>query len=252
MHHPGLDRSFTQVLDAGYDIARSHFRVLLTLALAGSAPTSLFVAASTRPEGVEPGVLEAGLLIVGLLLSIGFLFYFYAALTHAVWRVALGEGIDLSRSFEAARTALPRAAWSSLVATLVSILGLICLVVPGLYVLLISQVLILPICVIEGRSGLSAVRRAHHLARGSLLSALGVVLVVTIASGVLSAFAQLLEGQGPLFSLPAAIIAAALGTLLQVSCYSVQFLSARARREALDGPQAPAATMGPDPWDRAP
>ena len=112
MHEPSLERTFSQVLDAGYDIARNHFRPLFTLALVGSAPTLLFLAAGTNQDGAEPSALEASLLIVGLLLSIGFLFYLHGALTHAVCRVALGEGIDVTRSLNVARAALPRMVWS--------------------------------------------------------------------------------------------------------------------------------------------
>ena len=78
------------------------------------------------------------------------------------------------------------------------------------------------------------------------------VLVVTIASGVLNGFATLAEGQGPLLSLPVALVAGGLSTLLQVSVYSVFFLSARARRQALDGPATNAPPTAPAPWDRTP
>ena len=111
---------------------------------------------------------------------------------------------------------------------------------------------ILPICVLEGTSGLAAIRRAHGVMQGSLLSGIGVAIVVAIASAVLSGFAGLAEGQGPLVALPALLLATGLSTLLQVSVYSVFFLSARARRQALDGPATNAPPTAPAPWDRTP
>jgi len=252
MHDPGLERTFSQVLDAGYDIARQHFRALFSLALLGSVPMLLFVAVSTPGEGANPSALEAGLLVAGLLLSVGFLLYLYAALTHAVCGVALGAELDVSRSLQAARAAFPRVLWSGIVATLAMLLGLLCLVLPGLYLGLIMQLTILPICVLEGTSGLAAIRRAHGVMQGSLLSGIGVAIVVAIASAVLSGFAGLAEGQGPLVALPALLLATGLSTLLQVSVYSVFFLSARARRQALDGPATNAPPTAPAPWDRTP
>lgn len=237
----GFERTWLEILDAGYDVARVHFRALFGLAFVAHLPLALF---QWTAESIAIGVsladgtalLLAGSLVVLAMLAIALLAY--GALTHAICTAIGGGAPDWRVSLQATRAVAGRLLWTFLVATLAVAIGTICLILPGLYLGLIVNLLLLPVCLVEGIFGGAALARTHRLVRGSGGRALVVVLVVAVATAVLNGFAQFAVPAGPAARLPALLLAGALAALLQVSVFSVFFFSARAHRQVRDAPRA--------------
>lgn len=234
----GFERTWLEILDAGYDVARVHFRALFGLAFVANLPLALMQWAA---ESIAIGVSWAdwiALSLAGGLVALGIFLLAYGALTHAVCTAIGGGTPDWRMSLQATRAVAGRLLWTFLVATLAVAIGMICLILPGLYLGVVVNLLLLPVCLIEGVFGGAALVRAHRLVRGSGGRALVVVLVVAIATAVLNGFAEFAVPVGPAARIPALLLAGALAALLQVSVFSVFFFSARAHRQARDAPHA--------------
>lgn len=233
-----FERTWLEILDAGYDVARVHFRALFGLAFVANLPIALI---QWTAESIAIGASWAdwiALLLAGSLVALAIFLLAYGALTHAVCTAIGGGTPDWRMSLQATRAVAGRLLWTFLVATLAVAIGMICLVLPGLYLGVVVNLLLLPVCLVEGIFGGAALVRSHRLVRGSGGRALVVVLVVAIATGVLNGFAAFAVPMGPAAGIPALLLAGALATLLQVSVFSVFFFSARAHRQARDAPHA--------------
>ena len=135
------------------------------------------------------------LLLLGIVISIVGTYWVQGALTEAVRDVRDGR-IDttIGELYERTRPRLPALIVAGILATLGIVLGLILLIVPGLY-LLTRWVLIIPVIVIEGRSAGESFTRSTQLTAGHRWTVLGVVVVTlliyiiagAIVSGILSA-----------------------------------------------------------------
>ena len=233
-----FERTWSEILDTGYDVARIHFRVLFGLAFVANLPLALI---QWTAESVITGSSPAdriALLIAGGLVALGIFLLAYGALTHAVCAAIGGSPPNWRTSLQASRAVAGRLLWTFLVAALAVALGTVCLILPGLYLGVVVNLLLLPVCLVEGTFGGAALARAHRLMKGSGGRALAVVLVVAVATAVLNGFASFAVLVGPTARLPALLLAGAFATLLQVSVFSVFFFSARACRLARDAPHA--------------
>lgn len=133
--------------------------------------------------------------LVGLVLSIVGTFWVQGALTEAVRDVRDGR-IDttIGELYERTRPRLPALIVAGILAALGIGLGLILLIVPGLY-LLTRWVLITPVIVVEKRSAGESFGRSSELTAGHRWTVLGVIAVTlvillvgsAIVSGILSA-----------------------------------------------------------------
>jgi len=133
--------------------------------------------------------------LVGIVLSIVGTFWVQGALTEAVRDVRDGR-IDttIGELYQRTRPRLAALIVAGVLAALGIVVGLILLIVPGLY-LLTRWALITPVIVIENRSAGEAFRRSSELTAGSRWKVLGVVVVTllilivfsAIVSGILSA-----------------------------------------------------------------
>ena len=133
--------------------------------------------------------------LVGLVLSIVGTFWVQGALTEAVRDVRDGR-IDttIGELYERTRPRLPALIVAGILAALGIGLGLILLIVPGLY-LLTRWVLITPVIVVEKRSAGESFGRSSELTAGHRWTVLGVIAVTLVillvgsatVSGILSA-----------------------------------------------------------------
>jgi hypothetical protein len=130
-----------------------------------------------------------GALLAGVV-SIVAAFLLQAALVKAVEDVRDGR-VDLSfgETLQAARPAVGRVALTSIVAGFAILIGLVLLIVPGLYLLTIWAVIV-PVVVLEGADTFAALGRSRQLVRGhgwQVFGTLVLVFVVLLVVGVVIA-----------------------------------------------------------------
>jgi hypothetical protein len=118
--------------------------------------------------------------VIAALLSIVAVFYLQAALVKAVDDVRDGRAdMSLGDTFEAARPHLTSVLVAGVLAVVGIALGLLLLVVPGLYLLTIWS-LIIPVIVLENRSAGESFTRSRELVRGYGWNVFGVILLAVL------------------------------------------------------------------------
>jgi hypothetical protein len=125
--------------------------------------------------------------------TVGFVGYFWvqAALVETVRDVRDGRADrSIGETYSTVRPRLPAAIIGGILAGLGILIGLILLIIPGLYLLTIWSMLI-PVIVLEGRSAGEAFGRSQEIVRGHGWSVFGLViitfLIVAIAAGLIRA-----------------------------------------------------------------
>jgi hypothetical protein len=139
-------------------------------------------------NGVTSGVLWA--LVSAAIGVIGY-FWVQAALVETVRDVRDGRADrSIGETYSTVRPRLPTAILAGILAGIGVLIGLILLIIPGLYLLTIWSMLI-PVIVIEGRSTSEAFGRSQQVVSGNGWRVFGLVivtfLIVGIASGVIRA-----------------------------------------------------------------
>jgi Uncharacterised protein family (UPF0259) len=181
LYPPLRPQSVSEVLDTGYHIfAASVFRTLpygILLILAGQL-VNIYNLATGRPLRSHPDAVSLLLSLVGFV-AVGALWG--ALMLH---QRAIAQGQRGSMRAELARVLhmLPQLMGLVIVVTVVVVLGLVLLVVPGFY-LLVALSLATPLLVFEGRGPINALNLSRHLMRGHWWRTAGIytiTLVVTI------------------------------------------------------------------------
>jgi len=151
---------------------RAHARHLLLIAL-----VIYVVAAVVQVVLSLLGVLGALLAgIVGIIAA----FLLQAALVKAVEDVRDGRAdLSFSETLQAARPAVGKVAIASIVAGIAIAIGLVLLIVPGLFLLTI-WCLIVPVIVLEGVGAFAAFDRSRQLVRGHGWQVFGTLVLVFI------------------------------------------------------------------------
>jgi hypothetical protein len=139
-----------------------------------------------------------GSLLAGIV-SIVAAFVLQAALVKAVEDVRDGR-VDLSfgETLQAARPAIGRVAFTSIVAGIGIVIGLLLLVVPGLYLLTIWAVIV-PVVVLERLDTFTAMERSRQLVRGHGWQVFGTLVLAFLVVFATSVVITLI-----LFGLPVA------------------------------------------------
>ena len=151
------------------------------------------LAAAAIGDSVAAGVFWS--LVAALIGIVGY-FWVQAALVETVRDVRDGRADrTIGETFGAVQPRLPAVIAAGIVAAIGIAIGLVLLIVPGLYLLTIWSMLI-PVIVIEERRAGEAFTRSHDVVRGNGWQVFGLVLVtfllVGVASGVIRlAFAPL-------------------------------------------------------------
>jgi hypothetical protein len=128
--------------------------------------------------------------VIGALASIVGTFWLQGALVEAVRDVRDGkQDLSIGEMFRRVRPRLPALIVAGILAGLGILLGLILLIVPGLFLLTIWS-LIVPAIVLEGKSAGEAFGRSRELVRGNGWSVFGVI-VITVAAMIV---AQIIVG----------------------------------------------------------
>jgi hypothetical protein len=180
------------VLDQSFALYQRFFWRFVATAAVVFAVLDLLSALGTTASDAAGQVL---LLLIGIVVSIVGTYWVQGALTEAVRDVRDGR-IDttIGELYRRTQPRLPALIVAGILAALGIVLGLVLLIVPGLY-LLTRWVLIIPVIVIEGRSAGESFTRSSQLTEGHRWTVLGIVVVTlliyliagAIVSGILSA-----------------------------------------------------------------
>ena len=188
-----------------------------------------------------------GLGITLLILLIGILAQLLA--TGVVFKLVLdgylGRPTDISESFAFASGKVLSLLWLSILIGVLTFVGLILIVIPGIWFLVSSSVAI-PVLMMEGLGGFGAIRRSFDLVRGRWWATLGrlvaafiLVIVAEFVIGLITGGVTAALGVSnlTLFLIVNAILAALVTILVSpftAAVLTVIYIDLRVRKEALD------------------
>lgn len=158
------------VVREAWELYKAHWRTFVPLALV------VYVIIGVASLLLTLGLGWFGSLLGALLGIVGF-FWLQGALVEAVRDVRDGkQDLSIGDTFARVRPRLPAIIPAGLLAGLGIIVGLILLIVPGLFLLTIWA-LIVPVIVLEGRSAGDSFGRSRELVRGNGWSVFGVIAI---------------------------------------------------------------------------
>lgn len=178
--------SLGEILDAGFRLLRDHFATLFGLAALVYVPLGLLelvVSLETADASGSPvATIVAGVLYL-LVLSVG-LPLIAAAITLALGAVYLGRPLPARAALRRSWTKVMPLAGTSLLAYIFIGLGLLLLVVPGIW-LAFAYFVTSQVVVLEDLSGRAALRRSSDLMKGWKGRGFLISLVAGVLQGVL-------------------------------------------------------------------
>lgn len=262
-----------EILDVAITIYRRNARTLLTLVLVVVAPfeiLSALIQASALPEDdliteTAPGTIDvddefwlglAGFGLAGILSFVGATIA-TGACFKAIADGYLGERAEWRSALGYAARRLHSIVWVTVLGGLLSVLGLVFLIVPGVY-LYVAFAVAVPALLTEGVRGRKALGRSRRLVKGRWWGTFGVVLLGTILVGIvegalvgLTAFVTTLDTADPtlasfLFTTGATVLASLIATPFAAAFITVLYFDLRVRKEAFDL-QLLASQIGVDP-----
>jgi hypothetical protein len=235
------------MLDRTVQLYRARFGPLLAIAASAALVQLPFVLAITPGKPPPPdaslreilsmslGASPMALSLFGLLSSL-VVTIVYGALTRAVLMAHEGRPIDVGEAFRASLARLPTLLAIGLLALLATIVGLILLIVPGIYIVLGFSFSYL-VVMAEGAGVRAALARSWALARNLRWRIFGLIGVWVLLQMVVSyavGGAMALVGLGGL----ASRIAGHLASAAVMPCYSLSlclaYFEARATKEGHD------------------
>jgi hypothetical protein len=241
-----------EIFDVGITIYRRNFRALLTLVFVVVAPieiVSALIQSSAVPEGdglitETPSGAIAGFGAAGMLSFLG-----ATVATGACFKAVadgyLGERAEWRPALRFAARRLHSILWITILGAVLAALGLVLLVIPGIYLYIAFSVAV-PVLLTEGTKGRRALGRSRRLVKGRWWGAFGVValgaILVGIVSGALTGLAGAITGfdtSDPtlgsfLVNTGATVIASLVATPLTAAFITVLYFDLRVRKEAFD------------------
>lgn len=161
------------VIGESWNVYKTHWRHLLPIAfvvyLAVGVLGALLVAVLTWVGA-----------IIAFLISVVALFWLQAALVKAVEDIRDGRAdLSLGETFEAARAHLTAVLVAGILVVLGIVIGLILVIVPGLWLMTIWAVII-PVIVLENKSAGESFSRSRELVRGHGWGVFGVIVLTIL------------------------------------------------------------------------
>jgi hypothetical protein len=279
-----------QKIDAAIKLTTRNFGSLATIVLLVAAPVQIIavlVTASTVPDDYTVGSSFGGggatpedegdattAFWVGQLVVIPLLGMFVYMLTtagcfKAIGHAYLGDRTTWQDSLGFAARRLHSIVWVTFLAGLLTLIGFIALIAPGVY-LAIAFSLVLPVLLLENKKGASSLGRSRELISGRWWRSFGLLLagytlasvVAGIAQGVLAALMFVAAGDDTFIGLVLSALAGLVGQVITTPFVAalvvVLYFDLRVRKEAFDleilaqamGGRAPtdAMTTQPMPW----
>ncbi|MBF6560046.1 MAG: hypothetical protein IVW56_07135 [Candidatus Binataceae bacterium] len=217
--------SFVEVLDSSFQVYRDNFILLAGIAAVAFVPEALLIAIFRSGH--------RGMLIIGFLLTLLLTPIMLIAATTAIASVYLDRPVTIVDAYRSAGNIFTPVVGTILLKDVLGLLGLIALVVPGIY-LIVAWSLVLPVTVIEHRFGVTALRRSRQLVTGEWWDTLGIILVAALLSWVpawvLDTFWHFIPVVGPILTAMTESIATAYGYVVIV----IYYFDRRCRLEDFD------------------
>jgi hypothetical protein len=169
------------VIREAWDLYKTHWQHLLPIALVVYVILGLVSLLLTIALGWFGALLGALISIIGV-------FWLQAALVEAVVDIRDGRAdLTMGQTFSRAQEHIGRVAIAGILAGLAIAVGLLALIVPGLYLMTIWSVLI-PVIVLERRAVMEAFGRSRELVSGNGWNVFGVIVIsflILVAAGIL-------------------------------------------------------------------
>ena len=220
--------SFGEILDTGFRLLRNHFVMLLGIGLVICVPTAFFegyIASSGNPSVIAVILASLVLMVLSLVVS--------ATITFALGEIYVGRAVEILSAYKFSFSVLLPMMGTFLLAGLAMCLGLLLLIIPGLY-LMLAYMLVSQVVVLEGVYGMNTLRRSHELMKGSFLRAIGIFLLVIVIGQVLGGAVEYALGFIPFFgSIGSALVQSVL-LAFSTAVFVVFYFEIRCRKEAFD------------------
>lgn len=229
-----------EILDTGFRLLRNHFVLLIGIAAVVYLPAGAF---GVLVEDLlqDPAAATSGtdatlvlLPLLGLLVTFAIIAPITScAITHALGELYLGREVTLGQSFRTALSLVLPLVGTSLLATVIVLMGFLLLLVPGVY-LVFAFLLLTQVIVLERVYGMGALARSRELMRGHMLRGLAVLLVAGLLAGVLGVALGLAFAAIPSIEFLGSSLAQALSFAYSSAVLVVLYFDIRARKEAFD------------------
>lgn len=225
--------SFGEILDGAFVLYRRHYRVLLQASSITLLPVAFgWIARALLPRSA-PGAAAGALLS---LFELAVAFAAYAVVTHLIAAAYQGGNPSLAPSVRAVAGRLGSILITSLLVTVLTVVGMMLLLIPGLLVAG-RYFAVVPAAVLEGLGWRAARRRSRDLARDAEMQVLGVVCVAMLIF-FLPYLAAGVVGLDSMIGAPATGALEALwsviATPITTGIYVLLYFDRRVRTEGLD------------------
>ena len=231
--------SVGEILDTGFRLLRNHFGLLVSIAAVAYVPMGLLQVLITQLAGggkEQMTAMAVPLLILVALLAIAYavaLPWVATALTMAIGDLYVGRPTSAGQALRQSWSILLPVVGTSLLATVFIALGMLLLIVPGIWLIFTywvsSQVMVL-----ERIFGMAALRRSGELMRGNKWRALAVGLTGLLLVSVVSGGATWALNAWPIANAIASTVVGMVTYAFMYAVIVVFYFDVRCRREAFD------------------
>jgi hypothetical protein len=228
-----------EILDMGFRLLRNHFALLLGIAAVIYLPLGFLTATFKQlfeapPAGADLGMwIVAGYVLLFLVTATIVSPMVSCAITYAIGELYLGRPTSMAAAFGAALSQLLPMAGTYFLASIAIGVGLLLLVVPGLY-LMLAFALLTQVIMLEGTAGMNALSRSRELMQGNLMRGAALLLVLSLLGGVLSIGLGLAFAALPALDFLGSALAQAVAFAYYSAVSVVFYFEIRARKEAFD------------------
>jgi hypothetical protein len=186
------------VLSEAWDLYKRFFGQFFLTALVVFVVLDLLAAVVDTASGDNTGA-NLFWALLGALISVVGYFWVQAALIETARDVRDGRADrSIGETYVAVRPRLPSAIIAGILAAIGIGIGLILLIIPGLFLLTIWS-MVIPVVVIESRSAGEAFTRSREVVRGNGWSVLGLIIVVFLLVAITSIIVRLIFSPLPNF-----------------------------------------------------
>lgn len=234
-------RGVGELLDGAIKLYVANWATFMGIVAVVVVPLGLLQALFAAPPAIGGAAPAPGgaALVLGLVQGLLLFTLVEAAMAKTAAAVYLGEPVGIGKAYRFAVPLVGALLWVGLLAGLAFAVGLLLLVVPGIFFLLrfyFARIVV----VVEGERGTQAMRRSWRLVKGSTWRVLGIILLVTLIAGVAQAILAVPFGiagfftQTPALNSVGNVIASVLVTPLVSLATVLLYFDLRVRKEGFD------------------
>jgi uncharacterized membrane protein len=163
-----------------FHLFRKNFWLIAKIVFVIFAPFEIFKAVSIH-QGVRDWQLALGLLVMQLMCN----FLVAPALFYSLLKVVqTGHTPSLNDAYRWSLGKLPKLALASVISWMLTMLGFLLLIIPGI-ILSLAFAVVYPVAVFEKGSAIDSLRRSLQLTRGRRWNIFGASFVIAILAGVI-------------------------------------------------------------------